>query len=81
MTSSSLVAPSSLSTASGTTFSALTLLASPLPLAQCTGLEIGEHSKGETSFIADAMIAWSKEPSSIESYLEEALFEELCDDT
>jgi len=38
---------------------------------------MGEHYRGEASFIEDAVIAWSKEPSSIEPHLEEALFEEL----
>jgi len=41
---------------------------------------MGEHYRGEASFIEDAVIAWSKEPSSIEPHLEEALFEELCND-
>jgi len=41
-------------------------------------LEMDEHSRGEASFIEDAFIAWSKEPSSIEPYLEEAFFDKLC---
>ena len=45
LTSSSLVAPSFTSTLIGTTVSALTLHASPLPLAQCTRLEMSETSR------------------------------------
>jgi len=56
LTSSSLVAPPSASTPIGTTVSALTFLAYPNPLAQCTRLETDKHSRGEASFIEDAMI-------------------------
>jgi len=56
LTSSSLIVPSSRSTPIGTTISALTLPASPLPVARCTWLEMGEHSRDEANFIEDAMI-------------------------
>ena len=57
LTSTSLVASPSASTLIGTTVSALTFRASPIPSAQCTGLKIGKHSRGEASFIEDAVIA------------------------
>jgi len=47
LTSLSLVAPSFSSTLVATSVSALTLLASPIPLDQCTSLEMGEISRGD----------------------------------
>ena len=76
LTSSSLVAPSSTSTRMRTTVSALTLHAFPLPLAQCTGLEMVEPYKGDVVVLEDDFPTWSKEPILVESYLEE-----LCDDS
>ena len=80
LTSSSVVAPSSPSTPIGTTVSALTLLASPLPLAKCTRLAMGESFRDDVSVLKDDLLTWSKEPTLLESHLEEAPFEELCDD-
>jgi len=57
LTSSSLIAPPSTSTPIVTTISALTFLASPILLAQCTGLEIRKHSRGHARFIGDAVVA------------------------
>lgn len=45
------------------------------------GLEIGESSKGEASFVEDDLFSWSKELILIEPYFEEARFEELCGDS
>jgi len=81
LTSSSLVAPSSISTRIGTTVSALTLHASPLPLAQCTGLEIREPYKGDVTVLEDDFPTWLKEPILVDSHLEEVPFKELCDDS
>jgi len=63
-----------------TTIGDLTLLASPLHLAQCTGLETCESSKGDASFVKDNLLDWSKELILIELFLKEAPFEELCGD-
>ena len=46
-----LVAPSFSSTPIATSVSELALLASPLPLAQCTRLEMGENSSGDVSVL------------------------------
>ena len=81
LTSSSLVAPSSTSTPIGTTVSALTLHASSLHLAQCTRLEIGEPFRGDVSVLEDDFPTWSIGPPLVELHLEEAPFEELCDDS
>ena len=75
MTSSSFVAPSFPSTPIGTTVSVLTLLASPLPLAQCTGLETDESFRDDVSILEDDLLTWSKEPTLLESRLQQ-----LCDD-
>ena len=37
-----------------------TLLASPLPLAQCTGLEMGEISEGDVTVLEDDLLDQSK---------------------
>jgi len=63
LTSSSLVAPSSLSTPIGTTISALTLHASPFPLAQCMGLEMGKLPRGDVSVLEDDFPTWLREPT------------------
>ena len=44
----------------GTSISDLTLLASPLPLDQCIGLEKGKPSRGDVSVIADDSFDRSK---------------------
>ena len=48
-----LVAPSFSSTPEAISISDSTLLASLLPLASCTGLEMGEISKGNVSVLED----------------------------
>jgi len=53
VTSSLLVAPSLSNTLIATSISDSTLLASPLPLAQCTGLEMCEISRGDVSILED----------------------------
>ena len=75
------LAPSFSSTPIGTTVSALTSYASPLPLAQCTGLEKGEISRGDASSVEDVLLSWSGGLTLVEPYLDEAPFEELCDDS
>jgi len=61
-----------------TSVSDLTLLASPLPLACCMGLEMGEISRVSASVLEDASLVWSKEPILVEPCHDEAPFEELC---
>jgi len=41
---------------------------------------MGKHSRGKAIFVEDAVIGWSKEPSSIDPHLGEALFEGLYSD-
>jgi len=53
------VAPSFSSTPMDTSVSDLILLTSSLPLAQCTGLEMGETSRGATSSVEDVLLSWS----------------------
>ena len=53
----------------------LILLASPLPLTQCTRLEIGETSKSDASFVKDNLLNWMKELTLIKPYLEETPLE------
>ena len=60
LTSLPLVAPSFSSTLVATNVSDLTLLASPLPLAQCMGLEMGETSRVDVRILEDASLVWSK---------------------
>jgi len=80
LTYSPLVAPSSSSTPIVTSTSDSTLLDFPFPLAQCTGLEMGETSRGDVSVLEDASLLRSKELTLVESHLEEAPLEELCAD-
>ena len=58
----------------------LTLLASPLPLAQCRELEMVETSRGDVSILEDDSLDQLKELCLVELYLEEAHFEEFCGD-
>ena len=41
---------------------------------------MGESSKGDASFVKDDLLNWSKKRTLFESFLEEALFKELCAD-
>jgi len=61
LTSLPFVAPSFSSIPMDTSFSNLTLLASSLPLVQCTGLEMDEISRGYASIIEDDSLGWSEE--------------------
>ena len=81
LASSLVVAPSSRSTTIGATISTLTLHAFPLPLAQYTGLEMGEPFRGDVRVLEHDFPTWSKEPTLVESHFEEAPFVELCDDS
>jgi len=81
LTPLTFVAPSFSSTPMDTSVNDSILLASPLPLAQCTGLEMGETSRGDASLVEDVLLSWSGGLTLVEPYLEEALFEELCDDS
>jgi len=58
----------------------LALLASLLPLAQCTGLEMGEVFTGDATILEDALLLRSKELTLVEPFLKEAPFEEFCGD-
>jgi len=73
----SFVALSSSSTPMDTIVSDLTLLASLLPLAQCTGLEMGEKTKGDIRDIKDFSPERLKQLCLAEPCLEEAPFVEL----
>ena len=53
LTPLTFVAPSFFSTSTDTSVSDSILLASPLPLAQCTGLEMGETSRRGASSVED----------------------------
>ena len=57
-----------------------TLLVSPLPLAQCTGLEICDISRGDVSVLEDDSFSWSKELTLVAPHLEEAPFAKFCGD-
>jgi len=74
------VVPSFSSTPLDIIISDLTLLAFPIPLAQCIGLEMDEFSKTDASVIEDDFLAWSKELTLVEPSLEQIPFEELCGD-
>ena len=76
----SFVAPSLSSTPRETTVDDLTLLASPIPLAQCTKLEMCDPSRRNASFVKDDLLDWSEEPTLIEPFLEKAPFVESCGD-
>ena len=67
-----LVAPSPSSTPLVTSTSDSTLLDSPVPLAQCTGLEVGETSGGDVRTLEDDSLSWSEEPILGVPHLEEA---------
>jgi len=67
-------------TLTDTTISVLLLLVSPLPIAQCMGLEMGEPCKDNVSVIKDALLAWLEELILIESYLVKVGLEELSGD-
>jgi len=81
LTHLSFVAPSSPITPRATTAGVLTLLISPILLAHCTGLEIGEPSRGDANFVEDDLLVWLRELTLIELYLVEAPFGELCGDS
>ena len=72
LTYSSLVAPFFSSTPIVTSTSDSTLLDSPFPLAQCTGLEMSETSMGDVSVLEDASLLRSKELTLVTPHLEEA---------
>jgi len=57
-----------------------TFLASPLPLTQWMGLEMGEISRGDIRVLEDASLIWSKELPLVEPCLKEPHFEGLCGD-
>ena len=78
LTSLPLVAPSFSSTPVATSVSDSTLLASPLFVAQCMGLEMGEISRGDVSVLEDDSLSWSKELTLVEPHLEEASFAKFC---
>jgi len=80
LTSLPFVAPSFSSTPIDTSVSDSILLASPLPLAQCTGLEMDEVSRGDASDIEDDSLSWSKELTLVDSHFKEAHFVEFCGD-
>ena len=57
-----LVVPSSLRTPRGTNEGLLTLSISPLPLAPCIGLKVGEPFRDDYShYDEDDSLAWSEE--------------------
>jgi len=80
LTYSPLVASSSSSTPIVTSTSDSTLLDSPFPLGRCTGLEMGETSRGDVSVLEDASLLKSKEFTLVDPHLEEAPFVEFCGD-
>ena len=80
LTSLPLVALSFSSTPIATSISDSTFVASPLPLAQCTELEMGEISRSDVSVLEDDSLNQSKELTLVEPHLEEAPFVEFCDD-
>ena len=75
LTYSPLVAPSYSSPPTVTTTSDSTLLDFPFPLAQCTGLEVGETSGSDVRTLEDASLFRSKELALVEPHLKE-----LCGD-
>jgi len=81
LTSLTFVTPSFSNAPMDTSVSDSILLVSPLPLAQCTGLEMGETSLGDASSVEDVLLSWLGGLTFVEPYLEEAPFEELCDDS
>jgi len=72
LTSSLFIAPSLPSTLRDTTKGVLHLLfSSPLPLAQCTGLEIRESLVGDTSCVEDDSLDWLGEFALLEPSFKE----------
>jgi len=69
LTSLPLVAPFFSNTHMDTSVSDLTLLASPLPLAQYTGLEMSEISRVDVSVLEDDSFDQSKKLCLVEPYL------------
>ena len=74
------MSPSFSSSPIATSVSDSTLLAYPSPVAQCTGLEMGDISIGDVSVLEDDSLSWSKELTLVKPHLEEAPFEEFCGD-
>ena len=60
LTSLPLVAPSLSSTLVAIGVNDSTLLTSPLPLAHCMALGMGETSRGDVSVLEDASLVWSE---------------------
>ena len=81
-TSLPFLAPSFSNTPMDTSVGDLTLLASPLPLAQCIShlLAMGEIFRGGASSIKEYSLSWLKELTFVKLYIEEAPFEEFCGD-
>ena len=69
LTSFPLITPSFSNTPIATRVSDSTLLASPLPLAQCMRLEMGETSRGEVSVLEKASLVCSEEPVLVTPHL------------
>jgi len=69
LTSLPFVALSFSSTLMDPSVSDLTLLASPLPLSQCMGLDLGEISRDDASDIEDVSLGWLEEITLVESCL------------
>ena len=80
LTSLPFVAPSFSSTTMDSSVNDWTLFASPLPLAQCIGLEMGVISKGDASVMKGDSLGWSEKFILVEPCLEEAHFQEFCSD-
>ena len=76
MTYLPIFAPSFCNLFIDTTNSASTLLASLLPLAQCTGSKIGDLFRKNISIIEDDLLDQSKELCSVEPYVKVAPIEE-----
>jgi len=74
------VAPSFSSTLVATSVNDSTLHASPLPLAQYTGLKISETSTGDVRVLKDDSRSCSKELRLFGPHLEDAFFVEFCGD-
>jgi len=69
LTYSPLVSPSSSSSPVVTSTSDSTLLDSPFPLAQCTGLEVDEIFRVDVSVLEDTSLLTSKELTLVEPHL------------
>jgi len=77
LTSIPFVAPSFSSTPIATSDSDSTFLTSFLPLAQCTGLEMGETSRGDGYLIEDVSLLRSRELTLVVPHLEDTPFVDL----